>query len=256
MPRNSWTRQETLIALNLYCRTPFGRLHANNPEIQNIATRMGRTPSALAMKCCNLASLDSSLQARGIAGLTKTSLLDRQVWGEFLHDPESIVLEAEQLHAELMQQPLRVADAITWEHIEGTDVETLTKVRVNQHFFRSLVVTGYRSRCAVCGLPFSSLLVASHIVPWSKDRTLRMNPRNGLCLCALHDRAFDKGLLTIDADYLIDIHADIKQAPKTDAIEANFLRFVGQTILLPDRWLPDPELLLRHNALTREVTEQ
>jgi putative restriction endonuclease len=171
------------------------------------------------------------------------------VWTEFERDPESTVFEAEKLHAETMQQPLRISDSLAWEHIQGTDIATVTKVRVNQHFFRSLVVTGYKSQCAVCDLPFPSLLVAAHIVPWSVDRSLRMNPRNGICLCSLHDRAFDKGLLTIDANYSIDIHTSIKEASKIDAVVANFLRFVGRPLSLPDRWLPDPELLRRHNAL-------
>ena len=48
MPRRDWTREETLVALNVYCRTPFGRLHGRNPEIIRIAAALGRTPDALA----------------------------------------------------------------------------------------------------------------------------------------------------------------------------------------------------------------
>jgi hypothetical protein len=69
MTRKSWSRDEILVAFNVYCRTPFGRLHARNPEIADLATRMGRTPAALAMKCCNLAGFDAAQRERGIVGL-------------------------------------------------------------------------------------------------------------------------------------------------------------------------------------------
>lgn len=45
------------------------------------------------------------------------------------------------------------------------------------------------------GLAEPRLLIASHIVPWSKDKTNRLNPSNGLCLSAIHDRAFDQGFI-------------------------------------------------------------
>ena len=56
--KRGWTRDELLVAFNLYCKTPFGRLHQRNPEIIRLASALGRTPSALAMKLVNFASLD------------------------------------------------------------------------------------------------------------------------------------------------------------------------------------------------------
>ena len=57
-PAVKWTREHRLIALNLYCKLPFGKLHKDNPIIKEVAAKMGRTPSSLAMKLCNFASLD------------------------------------------------------------------------------------------------------------------------------------------------------------------------------------------------------
>ncbi len=240
MPRRNWTRDETLVAFNLYCRTPFGRLHARNPEIIEVATALGRTPGAVAMKCCNLAALDSTLQSRGISGLSKTSRLDEEMWEEFERDPESIAFEAEQAYSSAMRQELRSTDVVEWEDVRGLDKVVVTKVRVNQHFFRSVVLAGYQSRCAICALPFPSLLVAAHIVPWSVDKSLRMNPRNGICLCTIHERSFDKGLLFINRDYTIALHADVKAMSAVASVEANFSRFVGCSLTLPDRWHPTP----------------
>jgi len=67
--RVRWSRDQRLVTFRLYCRTPFGRLHRNNPEIIELARLIGRTPSAVAMKAVNFASLDPVQQARNIAGL-------------------------------------------------------------------------------------------------------------------------------------------------------------------------------------------
>ena len=246
MPRRGWSREETLVALNLYCRTPFGRLHARNPEIVEVAIALGRTPSALAMKCCNLAAFDETLQNRGISGLTKGSQLDAQIWHEFESDPESVSFESENTYARLLRREVRAEVAVEWQDVQGLDRTAVTRVRVNQHFFRSLILASYRARCAICELPLRPLLVASHIVPWSIDRSLRMNPHNGICLCTLHDAAYDKGLLSISGDYKISVAPEVQEHTSIPCIAANFVRFQGGNLILPDRWLPDPQLLARH----------
>ncbi len=52
-----WSREQLLIAFNLYCQMPFGKMHSKNPDIIRFADLIGRTPSALAMKLTNIASL-------------------------------------------------------------------------------------------------------------------------------------------------------------------------------------------------------
>jgi len=146
----------------------------------------------------------------------------------------------------LTHQELRAEERVEWEDVEGLDRTTLTKVRVNQHFFRSLILASYRSACAVCELPFRPLLVASHIVPWSRDRSLRMNPHNGICLCVLHDRAYDSGLLQITPDYTITLAPEIEIHSSIPSVAANFITFSRSALHLPDRWLPDRGLLERH----------
>ena len=63
-----WTREQLLVAFALYCRLPFGRLHYRNPEIIRFAEAIGRTPSALAMKLTNIASLDPEITSTGRRG--------------------------------------------------------------------------------------------------------------------------------------------------------------------------------------------
>jgi len=246
MAGEKWNRDETLIAFNIYCRLPFGRLHSRNPEIIEAAVAMGRTPSALAMKCCNLAAFDPALAARGIKGLSKGSKLDEEVWRGFENRPEETAFESELAYSRLTDSELRVEDEVCWEDVRGLDKVAITKVRVNQHFFRSLVVAGYRCQCAVCEIPFAELLVASHIVPWSIDKSERMNPQNGICLCSIHDRAFDKGLLRIGGDYQISLSGAVWKKRDAKPVQDYLLRFDGRSINLPDRWYPAAHFLERH----------
>lgn len=253
MAREVWNRTETLVAFNVYCRTPFGRLHGRNPEIVEVAAALGRTPNTLAMKCCNLAAFDSALAARGIKGLTKASRTDADLWDDFRLNPEDIAFESEQAYARLMHREMRAEPEVRWEDVQGLDRATVAKVRVNQHFFRSVVLSGYRSRCAVCELPLAALLVASHIVPWCEDKSERMNPQNGICLCVIHDRAFDKGLLLISANYRVSLHPLVQKQSGKPSIQAFFLSFDGKKLCLPDRWHPAPHLLERHAELVAHV---
>ncbi len=255
MARIVWTRNETLVAFNIYCRTPFGRLHARNPEIVEVANALSRTPNALAMKCCNLAAFDDALKSRGIKGLSKTSRQDQEVWDEFNREPEDIAFEAEEAYSRLLNCQFRSKPEVRWEDVAGLDRSAMTKVRVNQHFFRSIVLAGYRSECAVCELPLAALLVASHIVPWSVDKTLRMNPQNGICLCAIHDRAFDKGIMRIGTDFRVSIHQKVLQLAASSAVTDYLVRFEGKRMLLPDRWHPDPLLLERHSQMCSNLPD-
>lgn len=249
MASRKWSREETLLAFGIYCRTPFGRLHGRNPEIVDTAARIGRTPNALAMKCCNLASFDPALAARGVRGLSKASKLDEEIWSEFRRAPEEVAFESETVFARVMQQELQAEVDVRWEDVRGLDRQASTKVRVNQHFFRSMIVAGYRSRCAVCELPLRQLLVASHIVPWSVDGSERMNPCNGICLCTIHDRAFDTGLLLIGGDYRVSLDQGAWCEKESAVVRDYFLKYDGHTIALPDRWHPARELLSRRSEL-------
>ena len=89
---NNWKENELLLALHLYCRLPFGKLHQSNPDVIQIAQVIGRTPSAVAMKACNFASLDPALSQKGLAGASKA---DRALWDAFMNDSTAIAEQAE-----------------------------------------------------------------------------------------------------------------------------------------------------------------
>ena len=174
------------------------------------------------------------------------SHVDRELWENFRTDPETVGFECEVATARVLHKKPETSDAVPWEDVEGLDRNAVTKLRVNQAFFRRTVIAAYRGECCVCAIPIPALLVAAHIVPWSVDRSLRMNPHNGLCLCALHDRAYDKGLLRIGRDYAIGVPRHVKKLANNLAVTRGLIDFEGLCIKLPDRWQPDVSLLERH----------
>src|ERR1039457_290173 len=95
-----WSRDETIVACGLYFTLPFGRMHARNPRIIEVAGLLGRTSSSLAMKLTNLASLDPAHRARGVKGLMGRSRLDEEIWREFQSNWEEMALLREEKRSE------------------------------------------------------------------------------------------------------------------------------------------------------------
>ena len=236
-----WTREELILAINLYCKIPFGKINNLNREIIQLANLINRTPSAVSYKLANIASIDPSLARKGASHYSK---LDVDVWNEFFGNSEKLVYESEQLLAKYEQAR---PGAITNEEPKiGLEKESIVSTRVNQSFFRKMVLASYDFKCCLTGLALTELLVASHIVPWSQDKQNRLNPRNGLCLNALHDKAFDAGLITLSDDYRVIVSQKVKKHQKQIAEKDLLIRFENQKIHLPDRFLPDTECLSYH----------
>ena len=116
---------------------------------------------------------------------------------------------------------------------------------MGQTFFRSAVLSAYNERCCITGLAVPNLLVASHIVPWREDKLNRVNPRNGLLLSALHDQAFDRGLITINDDMTVRVSR--KHSVQSDRFfAAAIAAYDGQSVRSPEKFKPDRELLAHH----------
>ncbi|MBK6386620.1 MAG: HNH endonuclease [Rhodoferax sp.] len=117
---------------------------------------------------------------------------------------------------------------------------------MNQARFRKAVLASYDATCCISGLKHEKLVIASHIVPWAEDTQNRLNPQNGLCLSALHDRAYDQGLITVMPDYKVRVSPKLKAAKGDLFIKDSLLRFDQQAIRLPERFSPHPEFLRKH----------
>jgi putative restriction endonuclease len=248
MTSTRWTKEQLKLAFHLYCQLPFGKLHSRNHEIVQLATLIGRTPSALAMKLSNFASLDPSITGSGRKGLGGVSNLDREIWDEFHTDWEKLAVECAILRQNIDHStpPEDEADELLIpEDFSGEIRRVVSEQRIKQNFFRRAILSSYRGRCCMSGLSEPRLLIASHIVPWSKDKANRLNPRNGLCLSAIHDRAFDKGLITLTDEHKIIVSDELKRRNETFITEV-LLPLEGRMIELPERFLPHANFISWH----------
>lgn len=244
--RRPWSRDELVIACGLYFSLPFGRMHARNPRIIHVAELMGRTPASLAMKLVNLASLDPAHRDRGIRGLSGHSRADIQIWQEFNENWAEMAVLSEQKVLELESvSPVNIPEDEA-PRAGSTEATRSVTVRIMQGFFRKVVLAAYESTCCVTGNPMEDLLVASHILPWSAFPDQRLNPRNGLCLVADFDRAFDRGLITFDERLRLIVSPVFRNYLPNEAIEREFFQREGQTIRCPERFGPCPEFLHHH----------
>ena len=132
------------------------------------------------------------------------------------------------------------------EFDEGKTTSAIVKVRVNQERFRRAILASYNARCCISGLAEPRLLIASHIVPWSMDTKNRLNPQNGLCLSALHDKAYDLGLITVLPDLTVRVSRQLMDAESDGFAHDAIAAYNGRRITLPDRFGPNPAFLESH----------
>jgi hypothetical protein len=238
-----WDREELILAFELYCRIPFQKTKASNSEVQKLARLLGRTSASVARKLGNFGAFDPELKKHDISGLIHVGRLDREIWEEFHHDWNHLVVLANELR-------VRLGDVAAQEELPQppagpSERKTIAKQRIHQSFFRDAVISSYDSRCCITGISVPECLTASHIVPWSADERFRADPTNGLCLSATFDRLFDSGLITITSEMTIAVSRRILRGstgPNRDLICAHN----QSPILLPRRFLPDERRLAWH----------
>ena len=249
MAQNNWTKEELILALYWYCtKIPFSKIKYTKPEVIELAKLVDRTPSAAAFKLVNFARLDPALQQRGVKGMRGGSKAEIPVWEEFYNNWNNLAYTAEKIIAQRTGTSIEKVSEIETIDLpkSGKEREALVKIRVNQSFFRKTVLLSYQGRCCITGISIPDLLVASHIKPWSKDLLQAANPENGLCLNALHDKAFDRGLLTITDDYKIKLSDKILKSKKIEVFQNFFLPYHEKEILKPTRFMPNTDFLEYH----------
>lgn len=256
---NRWTRDQLLVVLNLYPKLRFGQFDKSQPVIIDLAKRIGRTPSAVAMKLSNLASLDPVLKLRHIRGLEGASELDKSMWSEFHENPAELVpLSQEKFDALFVNPETETTEVIPGIGIRkvtrppsgDTEVTRPTKQRRGQDYFREIVLNNYGNRCALTGLPIRELLIASHILPWRSHEAERLNVRNGIALNRLHDAAFDQGFISFDDELRMILSARLKSLLPSEEVKASFEVHEGKSLGLPDDACPpDTGFLATHRKI-------
>jgi HNH endonuclease len=240
-----WSREELILAFDLYCRIPFKVTKANNPAVRALAGLIHRTPASIARKLGNFGAFDPELHKRNISGLSHTSKLDRQVWDEFHNDWSGLVVKAQELRKDLIGAT-KATDVILPPTGPSEYVGT-AKQRLHQSFFRQAILSSYESTCCVTALSIPECLIASHIIPWRADKKLRANPTNGLCLSATFDRLFDRGLMTVSDELKVVISVQVLQSTNQE-VRRQVCKYHNKPIRKPGRFLPSPACLEWHRS--------
>jgi len=244
MARNPpWNREETLMAFALYLLLPSGQQASTNADVRALAQSIGRTPGAVSFKLGNLKSCDPM---RTGVGLTNASKMDRAIWEEYRQKGDALTEEAMALLLAGDVPPAITIDYLGHELPEGRERVVITAVRANQDYFRNALMENYAGRCCLTGISHPQLLVASHIKPWSASNaaTERLTPENGLLLNALHDRAFDQGLITIDQALKIRVSPKV---PKSGPEAGLLWTYAGRSIDVPGPHKPRLDFIEYHN---------
>ena len=242
-----WTKDELMLAINLYSKLTFGQMSQTNRDIIELAHLIGRTPASVTFKLVNFASLDPRLTQKGMVNASK---LDREVWQGYMNNWDEVFFEGEKLLAQRKHTTIEKLYNINlddYKEKEGREVERLVKVRVNQETFRGAVLTNFNNQCCITGIGIIELIVASHIAPWSRDSTNRLNPQNGLALNMLHDKAFDKHLITVTEELEIKISSRFYKHKEVPSIKQNFIDYNGRSLIAPKKFYPDATFLRMHN---------
>ena len=244
---SKWTREETIVAFNVYCKIPFKNSSKTHPMIIKYAKLLGRSSSALNMKIGNIGRLDPNLKEQGITGLIHGAKMEEEVWKEFYDNPERLAFESEKIIAKLSNQSIEESVAISMDNLpKGIERAVVIRQRVNQSFFRSAGMSAYNFKCCISGISAPQLVEACHIVDWSEYPNHRTNPKNGLCMNPFFHKAYDKYLIAITPDKTIIVSEELLQS----ATEKSFFDYLkeinGRKMLLPDKFFPERELLARH----------
>lgn len=246
--RQNWTRDETILAFELYCTIPRGKDTVNNPLIKTLAKAIGRTENSVKLKLQNFKSYDPSYVSDGRIGLSHGSKLDKAICEEFLSNWDELVVHVEEIKGKfgLVENSVGALDGYM-DIPFAKEVVVSAKQRIGQSFFRRTLHASYGGTCCITGISLTSLLRASHIKPWSKSNDIneKTNPQNGLLLNALHDVAFDRGLITISTNCKVIVGKSFLSDHDWEI--GFFKRYHGHEIRKPSKFFPSKEFIEYHN---------
>lgn len=224
-------------------------MHSTNKDIIHLANLIGRTSNSVAIRLVNFASVDPALQARGIKGMDGGKNVVKPIWDEFFHNQEELVFLSEEILAQRENSSIenKYKELLfDIKDLKGEMVTREVKTRVNQSVFRQMVLANYATKCAITGIDIPQLLLASHIIPWSKNEKERLNPENGICLSPLYDKAFDKGIIAINTNYEVILSTELKKKKDSPFFNNHFASIENRKIIEPQNYLPRKEFLEYH----------
>lgn len=127
--------------------------------------------------------------------------------------------------------------------IQRAYVTRIVVQRLHQRSFRDRLLAAYREQCAMCRLRHAELLEAAHIIPDSEEGKAIVS--NGLALCKLHHAAFDRHILGVKPNLIIEVRRDILEEVDGPMLRYGLQALHGNKIHAPR----SPELRPRREFL-------
>jgi hypothetical protein len=147
----------------------------------------------------NLREMQFDSELRALINKFKNGAEEMSQVGELYLKPTAKSLFSAEDYALATQSAIDVENFI--QGFEGEERDIIAKCRINQGKFRTLLLGYWGGNCAVSRLNDERLLIASHILPWSKSTSNQKgDPFNGLLLSIVWDSLFDKGLISFDGE--------------------------------------------------------
>ncbi len=154
-------------------------------------------------------------------------------------DPEELETFRTQIDASAFEVP----DQITTSKTRGSA----------QRAFAERVKSNYKMKCAVTGIATREFLVAAHIVPWSIDPSIRLDPSNGICLSLIVDKAFEKGYLVVEDDF--SIRVDWDRVGTDESLRHSLEPYHGRKLNVPELGSPNVLYLQRRRGMFNSVVQ-
>lgn len=197
------------------------------------------------MRMRNFQHIDPTVSKKSLSHIAK---LDKEIFAAFQNDWGELSWQAEEITG------LNIFDFNDTPDKGSRPLSNLydhNKTSRERAFFRAGVHAAYNNCCCITGMQIPTFLVASHIKPYSKCQSAaqRVSPHNGLLLNVLHDKAFDRGYITITKDSKIWVSEAVKKYVTNAFVRQQLIDLEGKTIIKSKTFLPDPECLEYHNDI-------
>ena len=226
--REKWTDEEMILTLYIYLTHDSEDLHKYSKFLIDFTDKLNeftgnkRTPSSIEMRISNYKSVDPNYYKTGLANGGKSVkyfwdkynnqiVLMEKLYLNFFDKTKLIIDEESKKELDEIEKTAEYKNI----NIDDKDgyIETMINLRNGaiQRIFRQNLLVEFNNKCALCDINNRSILISSHILPYSKciKKEDMINHNNGLLLCPNHDALFDKKLITFNDDGKIIISKNI-----------------------------------------------
>ncbi len=182
-----------------------------------------------------LTNAEDCLPRRSNTDPPKSELIRHNVSGGFSKPAHKLISLNPSLARDILSSILKenFPESIQEDIVETLDIDLLETFRKRAPAFRKNVLRAYGYKCAICEFDLrldaiNACLDAAHI-KW-KQYGGPCDTNNGICLCSLHHRAFDKGAIGFDENMRVLVSKSVNGGVMVDDL---FFKFEGSGLVLP-----------------------